>query len=48
MICSVLGENAVSYSMYKKWFQKFRDGNFNLQDEERPGQPNKIEDEELK
>lgn len=47
MICSALGENAVSYSTCKKWFQNFRDGNFDLQDKERPGQPKKVDDEEL-
>lgn len=47
MICSAIGENAVSYSTCKKWFQRFREGNFNLKDEERPGQPKKFEDEEL-
>jgi len=43
MICSTLGENIVSY----KQFQQFRKGNFNLQNSERPGQPKKVEDEEL-
>jgi len=38
MICSVLDENAVSYSTRKKWFQQFQEGNFNLQDSERHGQ----------
>lgn len=32
----------------KKWFYKFQDCNFNLQDEERPEQLKKNEDEELK
>ena len=41
-----LGENAVSYNTCKKWLQKFRDSNFNLQDKEHPRQK-KIEDEEL-
>ena len=36
MICLVLDENAVSYSTCKKWFQKFRDGNFNLENKECP------------
>jgi len=37
MICSTLGENAMSYCTCKK-FQKFWDSNFNLQDKERPKQ----------
>ena len=37
MICSALGENAVSYSTCKKWFQKFRDGNgILIHDDARP------------
>ena len=47
MVCSALGENAVSYSPCKRWFQRFREGNLNLEDEQRPGQPKKVEDEEL-
>jgi len=38
MICLALGENTVLYSTCKKWFQQFREGNFNLQDSERPSQ----------
>ena len=47
MICAALGEDAIAYSTCKKWFQRFRNGNFDLHDEERPGQPKKVEDEEL-
>jgi len=36
----------MSYSTCKEGFQKFQDGNFNLQDE-CPRQLNKIEDEQL-
>jgi len=36
-----LDENTVSYSTYKKWFQQFREGNFNLQASEHPDQPKK-------
>lgn len=43
MICSILGEKAVSYSTCKKWFQQFREENFNLQND----QPKRVEDEEL-
>ncbi|CAK9825563.1 Mariner Mos1 transposase, partial [Anthophora retusa] len=47
MICSALGENAVTYKTCKKWFQRFRSGNFDLNDAERSGTPKKVEDEEL-
>ena len=48
MICSALGEGAVTYKTCKKWFQRFRNGDFDLSVQERPGQPKKFEDEELK
>lgn len=47
MICAALGEAAVSYSTCKKWFQRFKQGNFELRDAERPGQPQKVDDEEM-
>ncbi|CAK9827111.1 Mariner Mos1 transposase [Anthophora retusa] len=47
MVCSALGENAVTYKTCKKWFQRFRSGNFDLNDAERSGTPKKVEDEEL-
>jgi len=37
MICAVFGENAVSYTIYKRWYQKFRQGDFSLEDEPRAG-----------
>ena len=47
MICSALGEVAVTHKTCKKWFQRFRNGNFDLSDRKRPGQPKKFEDKEL-
>ena len=47
MICSALGEGAVTHKTCKKWFQRFRNVDFDLSDRERPGQPKKFEDEEL-
>lgn len=49
MICSVLGEDVFYSKEYirrilKKW--DFSE-NLNLEDEKRPGQPKKVEDEEL-
>lgn len=35
MIYETLGEGAVSSSTCKKWFQMFRNGNFNLENSER-------------
>lgn len=47
MICSALGESAITYKTCKKWYQRFRSGDFDLSDRERSGQPRKFEDEEL-
>ncbi|CAK9816131.1 Mariner Mos1 transposase [Anthophora plagiata] len=47
MICSALGENAVTYKTCKKWFQRFHSGNFDLNDAERSRTPKKEEDEKL-
>ncbi|CAK9827825.1 Mariner Mos1 transposase [Anthophora retusa] len=47
MICETLGEDIVTYKTCKKWYQRFKSGNFNLEDEERAGAPKKFEDEEL-
>ena len=47
MICSDLGEGAVTHKTCKKWYQRFRDGNFDISDRERPGQPKKFNDDEL-
>ena len=46
MICSALGEGVISYTC-KKWFQRFKSGNFDLNDRKCPGQPKKVNNEEL-
>jgi len=38
MICAY-GENAVSHTICKRWYKKFREGNFSLEDEPRAGRP---------
>jgi len=47
MICAAYRENTVSHITCKIWYQKFRQGDFNLQDEPRAGRPKKIETGEL-
>lgn len=47
LINSTLGEHSVSHSTVKKWFARFRDENFCLEDDPRPGAEKKFEDEEL-
>ena len=38
---------AVSHATCKRWYQKFRQGDFSLKDESRAGRPEKIETDEL-
>lgn len=47
LINSILGDGSVSCSTVKKWFARFRDGNFSLEDDPRPGIKRKVVDEEL-
>ncbi|KAL6265860.1 hypothetical protein P5V15_002684 [Pogonomyrmex californicus] len=47
MICAAYGENAVSHTTCKRWYQLFRQGDFSLEDEPRAGRPQKIETDEL-
>lgn len=47
MICSALGEGAVIHKTCKERYQRFRSGDFDLSERERPGQPKKFEDEKL-
>lgn len=43
----VYGEHALAEQTCRKWFARFKSGDFDLEDKERPGQPKKFEDEEL-
>jgi len=47
MIYAAHGENTVSHTTCKKWYQKFRQGDFNLEDQPRTGRLQKIETDEL-
>jgi len=38
---------AASHTTRKRWYQKFRQGDFSLEDEPRTGHPQKIETDEL-
>jgi len=40
-------ENAVSHATYKRWYQKFRQGDFSLEEVSRAERPQKIETDEL-
>jgi len=47
MICTTYEENAVSHITCKRWYQKFHQGDFSLEDEAHAGRPQKIETDEL-
>lgn len=46
-ICSVYGDDAVGESTVRKWFARFRTGNFELEDAKRSGRPSTVDDEQI-
>ena len=44
----VYGEEALKDRQCQNWFGKFRSGNFLLEDEQRSGQPNEVDDNKIK
>jgi len=47
MICAAYRENVVSHTTCKRWYQKFRQGYFSLENEPHAGHLQKIETDEL-
>lgn len=47
LLVEVYGDNAMSRTQCFEWFQRFKSGDFDISDKERPGQLKKFEDEEL-
>jgi len=47
MICAAYGENAVSHTTCKRWYQKFCQEDFSLENEPRAGRTQKIQTDEL-
>jgi len=47
MICAAYEENDISHTICKRWYQKFRQGDFSLEDEPCAGGPQKNETDEL-
>ncbi|GBP39654.1 Mariner Mos1 transposase [Eumeta japonica] len=47
ILLEVYNEHALAKQTCRKWFARFKSGDFELDDKERPGQPKKFEDEEL-
>lgn len=46
-ICSVYGDDIISYSQVARWFQKFKDENFDLSDAPIPGRPDTFSDDQV-
>ena len=47
ILVEVYGEHALAERTWQKWFARFKSGDYGLEDGERPGQPKKLEGEEL-
>ena len=47
ILVEVYGDHALAERTCRKWFARFKSGDFSLEDQERPGQPKKFEDAEL-
>lgn len=47
LLVEAYGEHAPSQDTCERWFARFRSGDFDVKDKERPGQPKKFKDEEL-
>jgi len=47
MICAAYVENAASYTIGNRWYQKLRQGDFNLEDVQRSGRSHRIEMDEM-
>ena len=44
----VYREEALEDGQCRNWFHKFRSGDFSLKDEQRPGRPNEVDDDQIK
>ena len=42
IVVEVYGEHALAERTCQKWFARFKSGDFGLEDEERPGQPESL------
>ena len=47
ILVEVYGEHALVERTFRKWFARFKSGDFGLEDEDHPRQPKKFEVEEL-
>jgi len=46
-ICIVYGDSAVAESTVRKWFTRFRNGNFDLENRERSDRPAVVDDDQI-
>ena len=47
-ICMVYGDGVISESTARKWFAKFKTGNFDIDDTPRSGRPSEFDEDHLK
>ena len=47
-ICNVYGEGVIGERAAQKWFAKFKNGDFDLDDTPRSGRPSKFDEDRLK
>jgi len=47
MLVEIYGDTAPTDKPCREWFRRFKDGDFNVEDKPRSGQPKKFEDKEL-
>ena len=47
-ICAVYGEGAIAERTMRKWFARFKTGDFNLEDQERPGKSSTTDEDQIK
>lgn len=46
-ICAVYGPNPLQAPVVRKWFARFKDGNFDIKDRDRSGRPSAVETEQI-
>ncbi|XP_076303041.1 histone-lysine N-methyltransferase SETMAR-like [Lasioglossum baleicum] len=47
-ICAAYGKDAVAQRTMRKWFARFKAGNFDLEDRERPGRPSTTDEDMIR
>lgn len=47
IICETYGKDVIAASTCGKWFERFRSGDFDTNDKERPGRPRNLKDNRL-